>query len=115
MIPSLHNAELAPHGQHVLSANIMYTPYQHRDGWSDEERGQLIRRTLSLLEDYVPGIGELVLGHEVLTPLDLESRFNVSGGHWHHGDIAFDQYLMMRPIHGAAQYSTTVDLSLIHI
>ena len=109
MIPSLHNAELAPHGQHVLSANIMYTPYQQRDGWSDEERGQLVRRTLSLLEDYVPGIGELILGHEVLTPLDLESRFNVSGGHWHHGDIAFDQYLMMRPIHGAAQYSTPVD------
>jgi len=50
----------------------------------------------------------LIVGQELLTPVDLESRFNTSGGHWHHGDFALDQLLMMRPTHGAAQYSTPV-------
>jgi phytoene dehydrogenase-like protein len=33
----------------------------------------------------------------------------LSGGHWHHGDLAFDQILMVRPVPGAAQYRTPLE------
>ena len=32
----------------------------------------------------------------------------MSGGHWHHGDLAFDQFYMVRPVPGAAQHATPV-------
>jgi hypothetical protein len=46
---------------------------------------------------------------ELLTPVDIEREFRISGGHWHHGDLAFDQFFMVRPVPGAAQYRTPVD------
>ncbi len=107
-IPSLSNSGLAPEGQHVLSANILYTPYQLRDGWNEAARRLLFDRAMDVLESYAPGLRQRVLGHELLTPLDLEARFNTSGGHWHHGDLALDQLIMMRPTYGAAQYRTPI-------
>lgn len=107
-LPSLHNPNLAPDGQHLLSANIMYTPHRQRDGWTESAKSTLAANTLGVLERYAPGIRELIIGEELLTPVDLESRFGVSGGHWHHGDFALDQLIMMRPTYGAAQYATPI-------
>ena len=39
----------------------------------------------------------------------LEQNYHVSGGHWHHGEIQIDQFFMLRPIPGAAQYKTHLD------
>jgi phytoene dehydrogenase-like protein len=39
----------------------------------------------------------------------METEFRMSGGHWHHGDLAFDQFLMVRPVPGAAQYRTPMN------
>jgi phytoene dehydrogenase-like protein len=36
----------------------------------------------------------------------LEREFHVVGGHWHHEDLALDQFFMVRPVPGAAQYAT---------
>ena len=33
----------------------------------------------------------------------------MSGGHWHHAEVAIDQLLMMRPTYEAAQYRTPID------
>jgi phytoene dehydrogenase-like protein len=49
-----------------------------------------------------------VIGAELKTPADLEQEFRICGGHWHHGDLAFDQFLLVRPVPGAAQHSTPV-------
>ena len=32
----------------------------------------------------------------------------MGGGHWHHGEIAVDQLLMLRPVPLAAQYAMPV-------
>ena len=108
VIPSLSNPDLAPEGAHVLSANILYTPYRRRDGWNTLARGLLLERALEMLEHYAPSIRELIVGEQLLTPMDIESRFGTSGGHWHHGDMALDQLIMMRPTYGAAQYRTPI-------
>ena len=34
VVPSLNDAALAPAGQHVLSAHVMYVPYQLKGGWN---------------------------------------------------------------------------------
>lgn len=108
VIPSLQDATVAPAGQHVLSANVMYVPAELKGGWTEEAKAALQVKLLARLEEYAPGIGELVLHTELLTPADLELRHNVTGGHWHHTEFAVDQLLMMRPTYEAAQYSTPV-------
>ena len=105
-IPSLHDLALAPSGQHVLSAHVMYVPCQLKDGWNDAARLALYEQVVSTITKYAPGIREQIIGTELLTPMDLEQRWNVTGGHWHHTEFALDQALMMRPTYEAAQYST---------
>jgi len=45
---------------------------------------------------------------ELLLPADLEREFRLTGGHWHHGELALDQFMMLRPVPGAAQYAMPV-------
>jgi len=105
IVPSLHDPALAPRGAHVLSAIVQYLPYQIAGGW-DGARQRCIETLIATLESHAPGISGLVAGDELLTPQDIEQRFHIQGGHWHHGELAFDQFFMVRPVPGATQYST---------
>ncbi len=107
-IPSLHDANAAPVGQHVLSAHVMYVPHTIEGGWTAEAKSALTEKLVDTLERYAPNIRDQIIHAELLTPLDLENEFRLSGGHWHQGDIAMDQMLMMRPTYEAAQYATPV-------
>ncbi len=106
-IPTMNDQALAPPGRHVLSAIVQYAPYGLEGGW-DGQRERFTQRCLEALEGVAPGLRGSVLGIELLTPPDLEREFGMRGGHWHHAELAFDQYLMVRPVPGAAQYGTPV-------
>jgi phytoene dehydrogenase-like protein len=106
VIPSLHDDALAPAGQHVLSAHVMYAPYDLKGGWNEAARDALREHAIDAIERYAPAIRNQILHAELLTPADLEQNYHVTGGHWHHTEVALDQILMMRPTYEAAQYST---------
>jgi len=106
VIPSLRDTSLAPAGQHVLSAHVMYAPYQLKSGWDDSARIAFCERVIDTLARYAPGIRDQIIHAELLTPPDLEQNWNVTGGHWHHTEFALDQLMMMRPTYEAAQYRT---------
>jgi phytoene dehydrogenase-like protein len=107
-VPSLDDPTLAPAGQHVLSAHVMFVPYRLKGGWSDAARDAIAGRAIDTLELYAPGLREKIIASEFLTPPDIEARYGVTGGHWHHGEFAMDQMLMMRPTYEAAQYRTPI-------
>ena len=107
-VPSLHDASLAPAGQHVLSAHVMFVPRKLKGGWSDEARDAIRERAIERLASHAPRIREQVVHAELLTPEDLEREYRVTGGHWHHTEFSMDQLLMMRPTYGAAQYKTPI-------
>ena len=107
LIPSLTDPSLAPAGKHVMSIIAQYAPADLRGGW--EAGGPAFRdRILAVLERHLPGLSARVLAAELLTPADLEARYRMPGGHWHHGELAVDQMMMLRPVHGAGQYATPV-------
>jgi len=108
VVPSVHDASLAPAGQHVLSAHVMYVPYKLKGGWTDAARDLICERSIDTIAQYVPRIRENIIHQEFLTPADLQQQYNVTGGHWHHTELAFDQMLMMRPTYEAAQYATPI-------
>ncbi len=107
VIPTLNDDSLAPAGQHVLSAQVQYAPYQVNGGW-ESRRGEFEQNALATLERYAPGISGQLIGSELLTPQDLERKFRVTGGHWHHAEFAIDTWWMNRPTYGASQYRTPV-------
>jgi phytoene dehydrogenase-like protein len=104
-VPTVHDPGLAPPGRHVLSAVVQYAPYAPQGGWA-AQRQPFLDAVLGVLEAHAPGLRASILAAELLTPADLEREFRVSGGHWHHGDLAFDQFYMVRPVPGAAQHAT---------
>jgi phytoene dehydrogenase-like protein len=107
-IPSVHDKSLAPDGQHVLSAIVQYAPYDLKGGW-EASRQTFLDQIMSVLARYAPNIREQVIHSQLLTPVDIETQFRIAGGHWHHGELALDQALMLRPVPGAAQYAAPVD------
>ncbi|MFM7274236.1 MAG: phytoene desaturase family protein, partial [Gammaproteobacteria bacterium] len=104
-IPTLHDSTLSPAGKHVLSAIVQYAPCDLAGGWSDAARSDFLARIMARLERLAPGIGAQVLASELRVPPDLEQEFGMAGGHWHHGEIAVDQLLMLRPVVLWAQYA----------
>lgn len=107
-LPSLTDASLAPSGACVLSAVVQYAPYALKEGW-ETGKPKFQAAILDVLERYSPGIGKTVRHAELLTPADIEARFRMPGGHWHHGELQVDQMLMNRPVHGADGYDTPLE------
>lgn len=108
-IPTIHDPSLAPDGKHVMSVIVQYAPYELKEGWSDKSKEAFKNLVLDRIADFAPGLRDSIIASELLTPVDLEERFHIHGGHWHHGEISLDQILMMRPFPGASQYGTSVD------
>ena len=104
-IPTLHDPSLAPPGKHVLSAIAQYAPHDLDGGW-DQARDAFADRVMATLAEHAPDIAERTIARQLLTPADLERDFNLAGGHWHHGELALDRMLMLRPLPGCAQYAT---------
>jgi phytoene dehydrogenase-like protein len=107
-LPSLSDPSLAPDGACVLSAVIQYAPYRLKEGW-ESGKPKFLKIVMDLLEKYSPGIGKSVLHAELLTPADIEARYLMPGGHWHHGELQADQMLMSRPVSGWSGYDTPID------
>ena len=92
-IPSLVDPSLvegAPDGTQVMSVIVQYAPYALRDGTWDERREELGDRVVATLESVAPGIGGLVTARQVLTPLDLERDYGLTGGHPLHAEPTLD-------------------------
>ncbi|MDZ7769879.1 MAG: NAD(P)/FAD-dependent oxidoreductase [Woeseiaceae bacterium] len=107
--PSLRDTSLAPAGKHVMSAVVQYAPYELKAGWDDAARARFEDAIMDTLARYAPDLKGRVVASELLTPPDFEQRFGMGGGHWHHGELTFDQFLFVRPVAGAAQYAMPLD------
>ncbi|MBS0388739.1 MAG: NAD(P)/FAD-dependent oxidoreductase, partial [Proteobacteria bacterium] len=104
-LPTISDASLAGAGKHVLSAIVHYAPYELRGGW-EGQRQAFTASIIELLEQYAPGLRGLVRHSELLVPPDIEREFRIHGGHWHHADLALDQFFAVRPVPGATQHRT---------
>ena len=104
-IPSLNDSTLAPEGKHVMSIHVQFAPYKLKGDWG-ARREEFEDNVIGLLENYAPGLRELIVAHQVITPVDLEQTYGLSGGHIHHGEQSLDQFFTFRPLIGWAQYRT---------
>ena len=103
-IPTLSDTTLAPAGKHVMSVYVQFTPYALREGTWEARRDEVGDIVLRTLEAYAPGLTSTVVGRQVLTPLDLERTYGLTGGHPAHGEMALDQLFLARPLLGWGRY-----------
>jgi phytoene dehydrogenase-like protein len=107
-IPTMYDPTLAPPGHHIMGIFLQYAPYTLRDATWDQVREPYADHVLGLIEEYAPNIRSIVLSRQVLTPLDLERRFGLTGGNIFHGEMSLDQMFVMRPVAGWARYRTPI-------
>ena len=107
-IPSVVDPTVAPPGRHLMSIFVQYAPYELRDGSWDDQRDAFADRCFDVLDGYAPNFKDAVLDRQVLTPLDLERVFNLTGGNIFQGAMTPGQLFAFRPVPGYAHYRTPI-------
>ncbi len=113
-IPSLLDPSLAPAGlpagagQHVMSIHMQYAPHKLKNGDWSSQRDALADVVIKTLAQYAPDLPSKILARRVITPLDLEQDYGLTGGHISHGELAIDQLFTMRPLLGCARYRAPI-------
>ena len=107
-IPSVVDPTVAPPGRHLMSMFVQYAPYELRDGSWDDQRETFADRCFDLLDEYAPNFKRSVLDRQILTPVDLERVFNLTGGNIFQGAMTPGQLFAFRPVPGYARYRTPV-------
>src|SRR2546422_1030440 len=111
VIPSLTDPSVAPPGKHVLSCFVQYAPYKLKEGTWDEKREAFGDTVIDALAQYAPNLKDIILGRQVLTPLDLEREFGLTEGNIFQGELSLEQLFFLRPVPGWAQYRTPIKRS----
>ncbi|PWU21298.1 MAG: amine oxidase [Candidatus Rokuibacteriota bacterium] len=107
-IPSAVDPSVAPPGRHLMSMFVQYAPYALRESTWDEFGERFADRCFDVLDEYAPNFRRAVLARQVLTPIDLERTFNLTGGNIFQGAMTPGQLFSLRPVPGYAGYRTPV-------
>ncbi|MCL2715731.1 MAG: NAD(P)/FAD-dependent oxidoreductase [Alphaproteobacteria bacterium] len=105
LIPSTLDDSLAPPGQHVASLFCQHVAPHLPAGRSwDEAREEVADLMIATVDRSAPGFAASVLGRRILSPLDLEREFALTGGDIFHGALTLNQLFSARPMLGYADY-----------
>lgn len=107
-MPSMVDPSVVPEGKHLMSMFIQYAPYELRGTTCAEEKDRFADRCFDLLETYAPGFKASVLARQVVTPLDMEREFGLTGGNIFQGAMGLNRLHALRPVVGHAGYKTPI-------
>ncbi len=99
---------IAPDGKHILSMFVQYAPYKLAEGNWDDIKGSFGDRCVEMLARYAPNVPGAIEHRQVLSPLDLERTFGITGGNIMQGAMAPHQLYCFRPVAGWADHRTPV-------
>jgi phytoene dehydrogenase-like protein len=108
VIPSLTDPSVAPPGKHVLSCFVQYAPYKLAEGNWDAQKEAFGDNVINTIAEYAPNIKDIIVGRQVLTPLDLEREFGLTQGNIFQGELSLEQLFFLRPVAGWAYYRTPI-------
>ena len=63
---------------------------------------------INTIAEYAPNIKDIIVGRQVLTPLDLEREFGLTQGNIFQGELSLEQLFFLRPVAGWAYYRTPI-------
>jgi phytoene dehydrogenase-like protein len=107
-LPTAVDETIAPPGKHLMGMFVQYAPYQLRDADWDDHKDQFAQRCFEIVDDYAPGFRSSILHYQVLTPLDLERIYGLTGGNIMQGAMSLNSLFFMRPVAGFADYRSPI-------
>jgi phytoene dehydrogenase-like protein len=107
-MPTCVDSTIAPVGKHILSIFVQYAPYKLADGSWDDIKESFGDRCVEILARYAPNVRSAIEHRQVLSPLDLERTFGITGGNIMQGAMAPHQLYCFRPVAGWADHRTPV-------
>jgi phytoene dehydrogenase-like protein len=114
VIPTLLDPSMAPPGKHVMSCFVQYAPYElapelgGHAGW-DQQRDAFGDNVIDTIAEFAPNIRDIVVGRQMLTPLDIERDFGLSEGNIFQAELSLEQLFFNRPVPGWARFRTPID------
>ena len=88
-------------------SGVLTPEVRSADNW-ENQRDALADAVIKTLAEYAPDLPSKILARRVITPLDLENDYALTGGHISHGELALDQLFTMRPLLGFARYQSPI-------
>jgi phytoene dehydrogenase-like protein len=108
-LPSSVDRTIAPEGKHVMSMFVQFAPYKLAEGKSwDDIKEDFGDRCVELLARYAPNVPGAIEHRQVLSPLDLERTFGLTGGNIMQGAMGFSSLYALRPVAGWADHRTPI-------
>src|SRR5215217_4065149 len=112
IIPTLVDPEMAPPGKHVISCFVQYAPYKlapELGTWDDNgNRDKFGDAVINRIAEFAPNIRDIIVGRQVLTPLDIERTMGLTEGNIFQGELSLEQLFFNRPVPGYARFRTPV-------
>src|SRR6188768_579953 len=108
IIPTLVDPRMAPPGKHIISCFVQYAPYHLTEGTWDDQREAFGDAVIDTIAERAPNIRSLIVGRQVLTPLDIERTMGLTEGNIFQGELSLEQLFLNRPAPGWARFRTPV-------
>jgi phytoene dehydrogenase-like protein len=113
IIPTLVDPQMAPPGKHVISCFVQYAPYKlapELGTWDENNnREKFGDAVIDRIAEFAPNIRDIIIGRQVLTPLDMERTLGLTEGNIFQGELSLEQLFFNRPVPGYARYRTPID------
>lgn len=108
-IPTSVDRTIAPTGKHIASIFVQYAPYKLKPGlqW-DSIKDDFAQRCVQLLGEYAPNVPNCIEHLQILSPLDLERTFGLTGGNIFQGAMHLHQLHLLRPVPGWSDHRTPI-------
>ena len=109
-LPTSVDKTIAPEGKHIMSMFVQYAPYKLSEGkkW-DDIKESFADRCIEVLAEYAPNVPNAIEHRQVLSPLDIERVYGLTGGNIMQGAMNFNQLFLMRPVPGWADHRCPIN------
>ncbi|MCO6045844.1 NAD(P)/FAD-dependent oxidoreductase [Aeoliella sp. ICT_H6.2] len=115
---------IAPPGKHILSCFVQFAPYHLSNlplagegtgssvgvgvTW-DDIKEQFADRCVQVIGEYAPNVPDVIEHRQVLSPVDLERVYGITGGNIMQGAMNANQLFCFRPIAGWADHHSPIE------
>ena len=87
---------------------MLFRSYELADGTWDDRREAFGDTVVDTIAERIPGIRDLIVGRQVLTPLDIERTMGITEGNIFQGELSLEQLFFNRPVPGWARFKTPI-------
>lgn len=107
-LPSVLDETIVPPGKHLMGMFVQYAPYHLREGSWAERKDAFAHRCFDIVNEYAPNFKSSILHYQILSPVDLEAVYGLTGGNIMQGSMNLGSLFFMRPVAGWAKYRTPI-------